>query len=197
MSKDFGILNLCLDMIDNGGCHLSKPEWKKKIWGIAWQKEDEWYELQRSNAMLFRVLDRPFYLIWWIISDQIPIHTHNCEIMSKLVCNASLLKDHDYRLKQKSFSHKVCNQCYLGIREDVNHIVMQCPNNESYKKEMLDCIKAINEETVDRILDEPQNLLGVLMGQHPEGVRFEIMLKVWLISSKYIADIYRRVMRSR
>ena len=124
VSKEFGILNLCLDMIDNGGCHLSKPEWKKKIWVIAWQKEDEVYELQRSNAMLFRVLDRPFYLIWWIISDQMPIHTHNCEIMSKLVCNASLLKDHDYRLKRKSFNHKMCNQCYLGIREDVNNIIM-------------------------------------------------------------------------
>ena len=78
-------------MIANG-CHLSKVEWEKKIWEIAWRKEDEEYDLHRSNALIFRVLDCPFYLIWWIISDLMPCHTNNCEIMSKLVCNASLIK---------------------------------------------------------------------------------------------------------
>ena len=196
VSREFGILELCLDLIENG-CHLSKYEWKKKVWEIAWQKEDEMYDLYRNDALLFRVIDRPFYLIWWVISDLMPCHTNNCEIMSKLVCNASLLKDHDYRLKRKSFSHKVCNLCYLGVREDLNHVIMQCPNNEGTKEEMLDMIKALNDEAVDLILAQPQNLLGVLMGKHPEGVSFESMVKVWVISSKYIADIYRRIMRSR
>ena len=91
----------------------------------------------------------------------------------------------------------MCNLCDLGIREDVNHVIMQCPNNEGIKKEMLDVIKALNEEAVDHILAQPQNLFGVLMGRHPEGVPFETMVKVWVISSKYVADMYRRVMRSR
>ena len=34
VSKDFGVLDLCLDMITNG-CNLSKVEWKMKIWEIA------------------------------------------------------------------------------------------------------------------------------------------------------------------
>ena len=195
VSRDFGILDLCLDMIANG-CHLSKVEWKKIIWEIALQKEDEEYDLHRSNALLFKVIDRPFYLIWWIIPDLMPYLTNNCEIMSKLVCNASLLKEHDYRLKRKSFSHKVCNLCDVGIREDVNHIVMQCPNNEGTRKEMLDVIKSINEASVVTT-SQPQNLFGILMGQHPEDVSFEIMLKVWVTSSKYISDINRRVLRSR
>ena len=63
VSREFGILELCLDLIENG-CHLSKYEWKKKVWEIAWQKEDEMYDLHRNDALLFRVIDRPFYLIF-------------------------------------------------------------------------------------------------------------------------------------
>ena len=40
------------------------------------------------------------------------------------------LKDSDSRLKSLSFIHNVCNSCDLGIREDVVHIVIQCPANE-------------------------------------------------------------------
>ena len=87
---------------------------------------------------MYRVIDHPFYLIWWIIADLLPGISNNCEIMAKLVCNASLLKDHDYRLKSKSFSHKICNNCDLGIREDVNHLVVQCLFFEEIKEEMLD-----------------------------------------------------------
>ena len=107
--------------------------------------EDNDYELHNNRSLLFRIIERPFYLIWWIIADLLPNLSGNCEIMARLICNASLLKDHDYRLKRKSFSHKVCNLCYLGIRDDVNHIVMQCPFSEGTRKEMLDVINAIND----------------------------------------------------
>ena len=56
--------------------------------------------------------------------------------MAKLVCNASLLKDYDYRLKNPTFSHKVCTECYLTIREDVTHLVMQCPAYEGIMVEI-------------------------------------------------------------
>ena len=77
---------------------------------------------------MYRVIDHPFYLIWWILADMLPGISNNCEIMAKLVCNASLLKDQDYRLKGQSLNHKICNNCVLGLREDVNHIVMHCPH---------------------------------------------------------------------
>ena len=176
---------------------MSKLDWKKRIWEIAWQLEDEGYELNRCDALMFHVIDRPFYLIWWIISDMLPHLTNNCEIMSKLVCKASLLKDHDYRLKRKSFSHKVCVRCVLGIREDVNHVVMQCPCNEGIREEMLDVIKAIDVDKSTRLLSEPQNVFKTLMGYHPIDMPLEFMINVWVISSKYIADMYRQVIRSR
>ena len=94
-----------------------------------------------------------------------PCHTNNCEIMSKLVCNASLITDHDYRRKRK-----VCNLCDLGIREDVNHIVMQCPNNRGTRKEMLDVIRSRNEVTVDRIFSHSEVYFTVKDLWSPMGV---------------------------
>ena len=196
VSKEFGILDTCLQMIDRG-FHMSKLDWKKKIWEIAWQREDEGYELHRCDALMFKVIDRPFYLVWWIIADLLPHLTINCEIMSKLVCKASLLKDHDYRLKRKSFSHKVCTRCVLGIREDVNHIVMQCPCNEGSKQEMLEAINALDSDIAERIFAQPQDVFSILMGRHPADTHFEFMLKLWVISSTYIAEMYRNVIKSR
>ena len=169
VSKEFGIFDICLGMAENE-CHFSKTEWKNKIWDIAWSMEDNDYELHNNRSLLFRIIERPFYLIWWIIADLLPNLSGNC---------ASLLKDHDYRLKRKSFSHKVCNLCYLGIREDVNHIVMQCLFFEGTRKEMLDVINAINDERIAPILANPQHTYDILMGKHPEGAPFETMLKIW------------------
>ena len=107
------------------------------------------------------------------------------------------MKDHDYRLKRKSFSHKVCVRCVLGIREDVNHVVMQCPCNEGIREEMFDVIKAIDVDKSTRLLSEQQNVFKILMGYHPVDMPFEFMINVWVISSKYIADMYRQVIRSR
>ena len=108
------------------------------VWEKAWQLQDNECAPENNHTLMYRVIDKPCYLIWWILSDRLPGITSNCDIMAKLVCNASLLKDHDYRLKNKSFRHKICNNCELGLREDVIHMVMECPHYEDAKGEMLE-----------------------------------------------------------
>ena len=90
--EEFGMLDICLRMAING-CHLSKTEWKNM------QLQYSECTPENNHTLMYRVIDKPCYLIWWILSDRLPGITGNCEIMAKLVCNASLLKDHDYRLK--------------------------------------------------------------------------------------------------
>ena len=87
----------------NGGCCFSKEEWKKKLWEIAWLKENEDYKFIYQTTFMYKIIDKPYFLIWWILSDLAPVIMGDCEIMAKLVCNSSLLKDHDY-------SHKVWGQ---------------------------------------------------------------------------------------
>ena len=99
------------------------------------------------------------------------------EIMAELVCDTSLLKDSDYRLKNLSFSHKVCTECYLGIREDLNHLVMQCPHFEGNRAEMLDVLDAIDDQYVRDALEDPQKIFNILMGHQPVSLPFLSALK--------------------
>ena len=42
-----------------------------------------------------------------------------------------------------------------------------------------------------------QDLFSILMGKHPIGIPLEFMVIIWLISSKYITDIYNGVIKER
>ena len=114
---------------------------------------------------VYKVINRPLFLVWWVISDMFPSMLKNCEIMARLVCNASLLKDNDYRLKKLPFIHKVCTQCYLGIREDVNHLLMQCPAYVDIKREMYGVLESI-DHYIKVALDDQQGIFNTLMGRY-------------------------------
>ena len=146
---------------------------------------------------MFRIIDKPFFLTWWIIPDLVPSITGKCETMAKLVCNCSLLKDSDYRLKNLSFSNKVCTECYLGIREDVNHLVMQCPAYEGDRTEMFDLLNTIDDQYVRIALDDNQNIFNVLMGKQPIDTPLSSAFKIWAVSSHYITKMYRKITRDR
>ena len=115
--------------------------------------------------------------------------------MAKLVSDTSLLKSSDYRLKKLSFSHKICTACDLGIREDIKHIVMQCPHYEGIRSEMCDVLKAVDDPVVQQVLSEPLEFFNVIMGKHPADAPFESMIKLWLITSRYITRMYRQVIK--
>ena len=132
---------------------------------------------------MYKTIDKPYFLNWWFLSDLIPSVISNCERMAKLVCNASLLKDHDYRLKSLSFSHKVCTECTLGIREDLVHMVMQCPDTEEIKCEMFEVINAIEDDHIKTLMFEQLEVFYILMDKHPPGIPFESMIKIWLVSN--------------
>ena len=112
---------------------------------------------------MYKIIDKPFFLNWWVLSDLVPNVISNCEIMAKLVCNASLLKYHDCRLKRLSFSHKVCAECILGIREDLLHMVMQCPDTEEIKCEMFEVINAIDDDHVKALMLEHRDVFYILI----------------------------------
>ena len=192
----FGIFDICVAII-NGGCYFSRDEWKKKIWEIARVKEDEDYKFICKTTFMYKIIDKPYCLIWWILSDLAPIIMGDCEIMAKLVCNSSLFKDHDYRLKKLSFSHKVCTECPLGIREDLLHLVMQCPDTQEIRTEMFALINAIDDVYVKDVIADQQDLIYVIMGKHPAGIPFESVSKIWLVSSWYVSKMYRRLIDRR
>ena len=68
--------------------------------------EDEDCEILYKNGRvmptLFSVIDKTFYIIWWIMADNSPKQVKMCEKMVAMVTDSSLLKGHDLRLKNAS-----------------------------------------------------------------------------------------------
>ena len=133
------MLDIRIYMINNG-CYLSKTEWSKMIWDKAWKSEDDecvtLYKQPNSNNLLCHVMDKPFYCVWWILSDLFPYMIRDCEIMVKILCGASLLKGHDHSLKRKPHGSRMCILCDLGIDDNTTHLVMQCPFNNDIRIDM-------------------------------------------------------------
>ena len=165
------------------------------LWEKAWASEDEdcvlMYKQPHQNYLLFNVTDKPYYLIWWALADLYPMKIRMCEIMAALVCDTSLLKATDLRLKKKSFSQNVCSRCDLGIIESTNHIVMQCPYYQEYRVRMHDAIEQLGSDTSAAVMEDVQNYFYVIMGKHPENAPLHEMMGIWSITGDCISEMYR------
>ena len=187
-------------MVLNG--HIfSKSEWRTIVWERMWALEDEEcnpFKQQLSNEKtLFKVIGKPFYLTWWILSDMKLCPIQQCESMARMVCDSSLLKSHDLRLKNQPLSTKFCHRCDLAVVEDTFHLVMQCPFYEESIKTMYNELESRNVTEIDHLLMRNHEVFYYLMGKHPDDVSFEIMTVVWAISARHISKIYLSAISGR
>ena len=190
----------CMRMII-GGCYYSKSEWKDIVWRKVWAKEEDdcilMYKQPHQKFLLFETTDKPYYITWWILADMFPRKISMCETMATLVCDSSLLKSSDYRIKKKSYSHKICTNCTLGIIEDIRHIVMQCPffNNETVQ--LYESLEQMDDETASRVMRDAPNYFHIVMGKRPEYASFQTMIPIWLQTGEHISRLYRKVIAGR
>ena len=117
--------------------------------------------------------------------------------MASLVCDSSLLKTSDYRLKGKSISHRICTKCELGILEDIKHLLMQCPYYTEERAQLQNSIQLIGTELSDRIINDPLNYFNTIMGKQPEGTDFREMITIWLMTGEHISRLYKRTVIGR
>ena len=57
--------------------------------------------------------------------------------MIKLVIHSSLLKTDDVRLKGLPVLARFCDKCDLSAMDDVRHLVLQCPNLQPERNDLL------------------------------------------------------------
>ena len=143
---------------------------------------------------MFDIIEKPFYLTWWIISDNFPKMTGICEKMAALVCGCSMLKVHDLKHKRSSYWAKCCHRCDLSVLENPWHIVMQCPFCDTYRDDMYSEVARLNDEVVNDVMNDPANVYSILMGKHPPNVSMADMMKIWSISGKHICRMYKSAM---
>ena len=194
------LYDTCMRMIVNG-YYFSKQGWKEMVWKKVWFKEDDdciiMYKQPHQNYLLFDITDTPYYLVWWIIADMFPRKTGMCEIMASLVCNTSLLKSSDYRIKKKSHSHKICTRCNLGIVEDIRHLLMQCPHFSQEMRYLYDFLNQARGDIAPRVANIPQNYFQIIMGKQPVYATFQDMVEIWLVTGECINKIYRCAIEGR
>ena len=200
VAERLGLIDVCFNMIHNGHVY-SKPVWSKLVWEKAWLLEDEEFQIcknqLRQEKLLYQVLEKPYYLTWWVMTDVSRYYIEQYEIMARLVCESSLLKAHNVRYKGTSFANRMCDKCDLGIVENTQHIVMQCPYFEVDKRIMLEEMEGVRNTEISYILSDHCNLFLYLMGKHPDNVSFDSMYIVWSISAKHISAIYKKAISNR
>ena len=194
------ILNTCITLnlmpevrqMANGTI-MSKAQWKKSVWEKAWALELEEYNSYTDNKveLLKKVMSGPAYSVWWQMSDANHAIMKRCEIMVKLICKASALKDDDCRLKRLPLGSRMCTRCDLGAPEDAKHVIMQCPANSDNKRLMCEEIEVITPDI------DPCNLLGILLGRFIDGWSYEQMVPIWEISARYVVMMYFDTLRDR
>ena len=179
----------------------SKPEWKKTVWAAAWkvEREDWLYRLaiHKSIITINKVSGDIYYLVWWLLSDMVPRLTRECELMAKFVCKCSRLKAHDGWFKTASRIDKVCQLCTDNEVENVEHIILRCPELNIIRSKMFDRINDLENGLGRYILVNSDNILDTILGKPIDGVVIEHMMLFWEIVCSHVYIMYISVLKAR
>ena len=149
VSDLFGLNNEVKSMLlDNH--YYSKGQWKHIVWNRAWGIErQDWAiraSLFRSTKTIDTISDPGRLLIWWQLAGIAPEIMRQCEIMSKIVCNASNLKVDCYQYRKDTTRRTYCDLCNNFSVEDACHVIMHCPSLNDLRNELFNGIYRIEQE---------------------------------------------------
>ena len=85
----------------------------------------------------------------------------------------------------------------MYLVEDLYHIIMQCPNNEAYMRDMLNSIVDIDESIRSEFENKPSEVFSWLIGKSIPNVSNEFMFRVWLVAGEFISYKYSQICRER
>ena len=193
VSSLFGLLEEVKNMVERDHIY-SKQKWREKIWRRGWNLEDVYWEIERhlhkSLDLLSRVNSPIRYIVWWGISDKYPILTAKCEIMTKILCHASILRDDDFRLKRQSRMQRMCTLCDQYAVEDARHFLLQCPFYQVERERMFFEISNVDISIDQAITDAGIDILYIVLGHSIEGVCDQFMEEIWIIILNCVTVMY-------
>ena len=168
-AKRMGLISIIYDMCCGKLPLVTKRRWSKLVWEKAWMIEDSFWSstsiLHKENDLLVNALTKTRYLTWWEMSDNSHDRIKECEIMVKLNSHSSKLKGDDVRLKALTPSHRTCIQCDMFQREDLYHIVMQCPVQVELRKSMYSALHACDPQIEGLLSDYTHEVFNWLIGK--------------------------------
>ena len=151
-----------------------KATWRDKIWKKGWDLEDTYWrtesQLHRSLDLLSNTYPCSIYLAWWSISDKYPMLMKKCEILSKIVCHASLLRVDDFSLKDQLNTFKMFDLCDNFEIEDARHIVLHCPFFQYERDLMFNEIQRYDAHILPALNGCNVDMLYILLGRNIHGL---------------------------
>ena len=61
---------------------------------------------------------------------------------------------------------------------------------------MHESLISLESECSERVVADSYNLFYIIMGKHPEGLSFQAMVDIWLISGYCISNMHRIIYES-
>ena len=173
----------------------SKAMWRRLVWDKVWAMENEWWSNKmaedRHLSLFKQVSEAPAYSIWWQIADVDRSYMKQCEVMVRILCHCTVLKDDDFRLKRATIWDKMCTLCDLAAIEDARHMIMQCPYHTDLRVKLQDKISRICPDFGTR------EVFKTILGKPIEGIDAQNMCRIWKIGCEYTARMYWATLRVR
>ena len=183
---DFGILEDIRNMAR--GELVSKAKWKDLVWGKAWDIEREWwqhhYDNDRHLDLIVHTSITPSYTIWWQIADLDRSYMKYCEVMVKILCHCTNLKEDDFRYKRATINERMCALCDQAAPEDALHMIMQCPYHAEWRGVLQDEVSLICPNFGAR------EVFYTILGKPLADVDMYNMWQIWKITCYHTARMY-------
>ena len=190
---DYDLLDTVRDMFR--GNIPSKAKWRRLVWDKAWAVENEWWDTKmredRHLNLVRHVSDAPAYSVWWQIADDDMAYMRQCEVMVRILCHCTLLKEDDFRYKRSTFWDRACFLCDLVAPDDARHMIMQCPYHTANRVKLQDEISRVCPDFGTR------EVFYTILGKPLEGIDAISMCRIWKIGCKYTARMYWDTLRGR
>ena len=137
-ASNFGVLDDVVSMVRQGH-YWPKDVWK--IWKRAWEMNECFWRVRirchHSLDLLAGVCGGSRYMSWWLVSDSDQSVMRDCETIVSLVMHSSVLRNDDVRLKGAPLGARLCDKCDLAALDDARHLVMQCPDLQRQRGDMM------------------------------------------------------------
>ena len=167
---------------------VSKAKWKDLVWGKAWDIEREWwqhhYDNDRHLDLIVHTSITPAYTIWWQIADLDRSYMKYCEVMVKILCHCTKLKEDDFRYKRATINERMCALCDQAAPEDALHMIMQCPYHAEWRGVLQDEVSLICPNFGAR------EVFYTILGKPLADVDMYNMWQIWKITCYHTARMY-------
>ena len=200
VSALFGMLDEVKGMVQTQRFY-PKSVWREMVWKRGWALEDVYWRIEKhlhkSLDILSNVSPIVRYLPWWSISDKYPKHMKDCEILSRIVCHASLLRDDDFKYKNQIGTNRMCNLCDRFEIENARHFILLCPYFAQQRNLMLLEIEAVTGTTGHNFFDDDIDMLYRILGRPNSSLNAMQSETILLIILRTIASMYRENIRQK